>query len=260
MGDPVSNVSSHAMPDTPSPPVSPTPPPPSNGGKPPGDFNQGQLDANSKSEGIARAAQKPAYNALLITEGMEEDTPVNLLAKCAVWRDLSGEARGATTDKEANTGLGEDAGTILKRHVEFLRTKARLMINKHPEWKEAEVTAFKARYFIRSNIFSSRALAEQSAGTLLKNAAEDNLPSVTPQRLAQANAALANYTASKAPQSDAQSEATKLRQQRDDAFAEALRLRHDIQYAADTAWPWWDDANVAVRREFLLPAGRPFVG
>ncbi len=191
---------------------------------------------------------------------METDTPIKLLAQCALWHDLSGDAHGATTDKEENTGLGEDAGTLLKRHVEFLRTKARLFINKHPEWKDAEVTAFKARYFIGTNIFSSRALAEQSVGTLLKNAAEDSLPSVIPERLVLANTALAKYIGTEAPQSDAQSDATKARQKRDDAFAEALRLRHDIQYAADTAWPWWDDANVAVRREFLLPAGRAFVG
>jgi hypothetical protein len=30
--------------------------------------------------------------------------------------------------------------------------------------------------------------------------------------------------------------------------------------AADTAWPWRDDQNLAVRREFLLSAGRAFVG
>jgi hypothetical protein len=209
---------------------------------------------------MARAAQKADYNALLVTDGMEADTPAKLLAQCTLWHDLSGEALGATTDKEANTGLGEDAGTVLKRHVEFLRTKARLLINKHPEWKDAEVTAFKAHYFIGTNIFTSRALAEQSVGTLLKNAAADNLPSVTPARLAEANAALTAYIGTEAPQSDAQSAATQARQKRDDAFAEALRLRHDIQYAADTAWPWWDDANVAVRREFLLPAGRAFVG
>ena len=95
---------------------------------------------------------------------------------------------------------------------------------------------------------------------MFKNAAEDTLPGVTPARLTQATDALSAYIGTEAPQSDAQSDATSLRQKRDTAFAEALRLRHEIQFAADTAWPWWDDANLAVRREFLLPAGRAFVG
>jgi hypothetical protein len=61
----------------------------------------------------------------------------------------------------------------------------------------ANFITFKARYFIGTNIFNSRALAEQSVGTLLKNAATDNLPSVTPARLAEANAALAKSSAPK---------------------------------------------------------------
>jgi len=248
------------MPDTPTPPAPPASPPPSNVGQPPGDFNNGQLDSIRKSEGLARTAQKAAYTPVLITDGMEADTPTKLLAQCQLWHELSSKALNASNDKEKHTGLGDDEEISLKREVEFLRGKARLQINKHPEWKAAEITAFKARYFIGTDIFASRALAEQSAGTLIANATADQLPGVTPARLTQAATALTKYIGTEAPQSDAQSAATQHRTERDAAFAEALRLRHDIQFAADTAWPWWDDANAATRREFLLPAGRPFVG
>ncbi len=248
------------MPDSPTPPAPPTPSTPASGGQPPGDFNQGQLETIRKSEGLAHAAQKAEYSAILIADGLAAGTPAQLITQCELWRSLSGDAVGATTDKEQHSGLGDDAETALKRQIECFRGKARLAITQHPTWKDAEITAFRARYFINKSIFSSRALTEQTARDILANAAADSLPGVTPARLQQATAALAAYIATEAPQSDAQSTATQLRQKRDTTFAEALRLRHEIQYAADTAWPWWDDAHLAIRREFLLPAGRAFVG
>ena len=245
----------------PTPPTPPTPPvPPTPPGPPPGDFNQAQLETVRKTEGLARAAQKDAYHALLLAEGMEAATPTALLAKCASWRSLSGEAVAATTDTTQAAGLGTDAATALRREVEYYRGKARLAIVKHPAWKDAEIAAFKARYFINTDIFTSRALAEQSAADLFKHAAADTLPGVTPARLTASAAILAAYQAPEGTQTDAQSAATSLRQQRDTAFADLLRLRHEIQFAAETAWPWHGDDNLGVRKEFLLPAGRAFTG
>jgi hypothetical protein len=248
------------MADAPSPaPVpqaAPTAPPESH----PGDFNQAQLETVRKSEGVARTAAKAEYKAKLVEEGMEAGTPDALLAKATAWRALSRKAVEATGGKEEATGLGTDAETALRREVEFYRGKARLAITKHREWKEPEIDAFKARYFINKDIFTSRALAEQSAGDIFQHAGEDALPGVTPARLAASAAALAAYTGTEAPQTGAQADATTLRSQRDAAFAEVIRLRQEIQFAADTAWPWHDDQNLGIRREFLLPAGRAFTG
>lgn len=245
----------------PTPPTPPTPPvPPTPPGPPPGDFNQAQLETVRKTEGLARAAQKPAYTALLLAEGMDAATPAALLAQCAAWRGFSGQAVTATADTTQAAGLGTDAATALRREVEYYRGKARLAIVKHPAWKDAEIAAFKARYFINTDIFANRALAEQSAADLFAHAAEDTLPGVTPARLTASAAILAAYQAPEGTQSDAQSAATQLRAQRDTAFADLLRLRHEIQLAAEGAWPWHGDDNMGVRREFLLPAGRAFTG
>jgi hypothetical protein len=231
-----------------------------NEGTTPGIFHKAQLETIRKSEGLARAAQKPDYLPILANEGMDADALTNLLAQCQLWRQLSGQAVITTTAKEQQTGTGVDNETKLKREIEYLRGKARLHLNKQTGWSPSAITAFKSRYFIGSNIFANRALAEQSAGEIIKHAGEDALPAVTSERLIQSSNTLLAYIDTESPQSDAQSEATKLRHQRDTVFTEALRLRHEIQYAADAAWPWWDDANLPIRREFLLPAGRAFVG
>lgn len=226
----------------------------------PGDFNQAQLETVRKSEGVARAAGKAAYHATLLAEGMDAATPEALLTKAREWRELSRRALGATQDKEEGTGEGEDAAILLRREVEYLRGKARLKIVKNPAWTDNEEEAFKARYFINQKIFVSRALAEQSVDAMLANAAEDALPGLTPARLTTARQRLLDYGKTKDPQTDAQTDATTLREQRDLAFEEVMRLRHEIQFAADTGYPWHGAANQGLRREFLLPAGRAFTG
>ena len=250
------------MPDPvpPTPPTPPVPPTPANPPNPPGDFNQAQLETIRKSEGLARTAAQADHQPRLVEEGMDTGTPAALLAKCTAWRDLSSQALDATQSKTESTGLGTDAETALRREVEFYRGKARLAITKNPAWKDAEIATFKDRYFINKDIFTSRALAEQSASDIFNHAGEDTIPGVTPARLQKSTTALAAYTGTEAPQTGAQGDATTLRQQRDAAFAEALRLRQEIQFAADTAWPWHDDLNMGVRREFLLPSGRAFTG
>jgi len=249
------------MADTTTPPAAPTPEPPADDpNSTPGDFNSAQLETIRKSEALARSAKKDDYNAKLIEEGMLAATPDGLLAKAREWRDLSSRARAATQQKESETGEGEDAETLLKREVEYLRGKARLKITQNPAWNENEKDAFRARYFINQNIFASRALTEQSMDALLTDAATDNLPGVTAARLTLARQRLDAFIGTEDPQTGAQTDATNLRKQRDAAFDEVMRLRHEIQFAADTAYPWHEPTTAGTRREFLLPAGRAFTG
>lgn len=245
--------------DGPIDPVTPPEPGPDNS-QTPGDFHEAQLESVRKSEGLATAAKKAEYNQLLQDEGMEATTPDSLLAQAKEWRRLASLAVETTNAKEEHTGDGEDREVALRREVEFYRTKARLRLNKHPEWTEAQEEAFKSRYFINKNIFTSRALAEQAAADIFAHAAEDQLPGLKPARLQESAVILAAYIGTESPQTGAQSKATTLRNERDAAYAEVLRLRKEIQLTADTAWPWHDEANLGRRREFLLPAGRAFVG
>jgi len=55
-----------------------------------------------------------------------------------------------------------------------------------------------------------------------------------------------------------QSVAIRIRALPDAAFDKLIRLRHKSQFAAGTTWH--GDLNIGTRREFLLPAGRPFTG
>ena len=246
-------------PSTPSSPAQPSPAasaPAANAS--PGDYDQAQLETVTKSEGIAKAAQNAAYSGVLNGEGMIAITPADLLAACVSWRQLSNNAVDATNEKKKETGLGVDAETQLRRTVTYLRGKASMKINQNPTWTEPVKAAFRDRYFIGEDIFADGETAGQSAQSVLEHAAADNLPGITPAKLASANSDLEAFNGRDEPQTEQQAAATRLRGQRDAIFTEVMRLRHEIQHAADTGFPWWLQVNQATRRVFLLPAGRPF--
>ena len=221
------------------------------------DYDQAQLQTVKNSEAIARAAQKADYAPALAAEGLRETTTAALLQAAQDWRTLSREAITATDAKLAATGTGSLASTTLRQTLELIRSKARLKITQNPTWTEVQKTAFRRRYFVNEDLFANEATAGASIQTVITRATEDKLPGLTPQRLTEAQTALDAFTGKSGPQSDQQSLATQKRGARDAKFKDVMNLRHEIQYAADGAYPWWGEGNLGLRREFQLPAGRP---
>jgi hypothetical protein len=224
----------------------------------PGLYDQAQLETVKNSESLAANAKLPAYNPALIDEGMQTGTPDSLLAGATAWRKLSQQAVDADIAEKKATGFGTAAETALRRQVEYFRGKAQLSITQHPQWADAEVQACKDRYFIGTDIFANEATAGQSAAAIFDHAEADSLPAITPAKLAAARAILDKFNGTDNTQSDPQSAAAKARALRDAKFAEIMNLRHEIQHTANGAYPWWDDTNIATRRLFMLPIGRPF--
>ena len=114
------------------------------------------------------------------------------------------------------------------------------------------------RRFINEDIFGNEGNAGQSVQLILDRATADALPGVTPEKLTASALVLKTFTESPNPQNDAQTTATQKRQLREAAFTTVMRLRQEIQHCADTVYPWWNDLNIAYRKEFLIPVGRPF--
>ena len=65
---------------------------------------------------------------------------------------------------------------------------------------------------------------------------------------------------SQGEQTGSQADATTLRSQRDELFAEVLRGKRTIQFAAESAWPFGTDGVKGIREEFRLPSNRPYTG
>ena len=210
------------------------------------------------SESIASAAQQDDGNALLMAEGMSKATPDALLKACGDWRTLSKEAKEASDTGEQITGAGADAESAIRKTVEYIRSKVRLKITQNPTMTAPDKQALRDRYFIGENVFADEGTAGQSVGTILTHAAEDALPAIDADKLAAYQKQLSAFTGKPASQTQQQSVATKKRQERDAKFVEIMRLRQEIQHAADGAWPWHEKDSTAKRVLYKLPAGRPY--
>lgn len=224
------------------------------------DYDQAQLQTVRNGEDLAHAAQDSAYNGQLLDEGMRTTAPEEFLAAGQDWRTLSREALEATDDREEITQGGKTAAEIIRATVEYLRSKCRLQITQNPAWTVAEKSAFRKRYFIGEDIFANEATAGQSIQTILDHAVPDKLPGITAAKLATYDQQLTAFTGKPSKQSGKQSIATTKRSARDKKFEEVMTLRHEIQHAADGAYPWSDPLNAGPRVLFKLPAGRPFTG
>jgi hypothetical protein len=60
-------------------------------------------------------------------------------------------------------------------------------------------------------------------------------------------------------QTEAGGDAAKLRKLAKERIDALVEKRQKIQFSADAVWPWHDSGNVGVRKEFDLPATRPYV-
>jgi hypothetical protein len=88
----------------------------------------------------------------------------------------------------------------------------------------------------------------------------DTLPGVTPEKVTGLKALRDAYFAANAAQLDAQAKSTAERKAIESAVQSISDRRAQIQYAVEAEWPCSDEANAPIRREFQLPADRPFTG
>jgi hypothetical protein len=242
----------------------PTPPAPED--KPPGTtpspLNVAQLASLTKTEEICRAALQPDNLLALITleEGEEhgEDDVTEagiraILSLCDQARGKSASAAGATGEKKRSSQAEDEAEEALLQQIRFFQARARQKyFFKNP--------TILAEYGVGQNIDVSRSILEGYAQAIYDKTATDKLPKVTATKRAALKSALDKYKQSETEQTGAISDAGTHRIDRDSLLKQATAGRMQLQFAADAEWPHTDPANYPIRREFQLPANRPFIG
>jgi hypothetical protein len=225
-------------------------------------LNSAQLASLTKTEEICRTALKPDYLTALITldegeePGEEHVTQTgieNVLAICDAARGKGSAAVNATGGRKQSTAEEAKAEKILIALIRNIQARARQKhFFKNP--------AILAEYGIGLHINDSRADLEGWAQTAYDKTATDKLPKVTEAKRADLKAALETYKATQTTQSGTTGEASGIRIDRDSLVEQATAGRMWIQFAADAEWPHTEPANHPVRKEFQLPAIRPFLG
>lgn len=225
-------------------------------------LNEAQLASLTKTEEICRTALKPDYLAALITldEGEEagEDhitqTGITaVLTLCETARGKGSAAVAATGEKEGSTAEETLAKKALVALVREFQARARQKhFSKNPDAL--------AEYGIGLKIYNSRSLLEGWAKTIYDKTATDILPRITATKRTALKNALDRYQRTQTEQSGAIGQASGIRIDRDSLVEQATERRMWIQFAADAEWPHTEPANAPIRREFQLPANRPFIG
>ena len=115
-------------------------------------------------------------------------------------------------------------------------------------------------YFVGEDIDSSRARTLQVADSVLEKLKTDTLPGIKADKIANLKTLRDAYANCNSTQGDTQSDASKERLAIEAAVKSITDRRIQVQFAADVQWPASDKANAPTRREFQLPADRPFSG
>jgi len=245
--------------DTPPPSA---PQPDETPGSTPSPLNTAQLASVTKTEEICRTALNENYRLALITLDEDEEAGEDhvtepgiraVLTLCDQTRGKSSAAAGATGGKKQTT-LEEDSAR--KSLVVLLRTFQARARQKHFFKNPAAL----AEYGIGHDLDDSRALLEGWTQTIYDKTATDKLPRITEAKRTELKNALDAYKATQTNQTGAIGTATGTRIDRDTLVKQATAGRLWLQFAADAEWPHTNPANYPIRREFQLPANRPFIG
>ncbi len=219
--------------------------------KPKSQLNQKQLQELEKAGKICRAAKRSVYATKMAERNVTTTLVETTLTKIKTCSSTAQSAAKSTRSRKTATKTELAAKKAMLAGVQNIQSEA---IRKHRDDKEALDD-----YAVNQNLSeASRATLEITIPALLETAGGDDLPGIDDLFIAGVQANFDAWMAADETQGTAQSDATSQRTDRDKMIKEIIKVRIDIQLAADALWPYTDKKNAAVRRVFLLPPDRPF--
>lgn len=214
-------------------------------------LNQAQIKSLTKAEQICTCALKAAYAAALTAREITEAFVTNLQGDINDAREASTLAVQNTTSKQTATGTESTAQENLRKALQEVQTAAK---QKYARTDRTQLLD----YYVGTRIDANRAQLEQISQAIITKLGSDTLPGITSAKVTNLVTLRQDYIEANATQGSAQSSATLTRTQLEAAVQSITNRRVTIQLAAEAEWPHTDAANVAVRKEFALPADKPF--
>ena len=242
----------------------PTPPPPAPAPKPKraprSPINQDFVKEVAASRSVAAAAVKTDYTAALTAVEFDATLPTQVTTLADQIDTFIGKVIGARSGKTEMTDQERAARAALIAVLGPIQTAAKR------KFRGATV-AGRANYFIGQDL-ANQSLDEVLTATRairlrlvpgLNNAPPENvLPGITALgKIKELTDAITLYDTKNTAQGDKQTEAGLTLENLDAAVTALADLRHQIQLAADQAWPWRTPQVVNIRKDFLLPVDRP---
>lgn len=214
------------------------------------DLNQKLLDEVETANYILNVSREPDNLTALETEEItvsELDAWETELQTCpSLTADimLKREARKEATRQE------RAAHSALMGSLRDIQNRARRKFGND----QAKLSAYrigKASFGRNTKVF------EQDANLILELADQDNLPGMTPQKIAAAQTLYDDWMAREADQDKSLREQTAATRAFEQQVEEVVSVRRKIQLAADALWPYTKPDSDLHRKAFKIPANRP---
>lgn len=216
---------------------------------------QVNLQQGRQVEGVKQkclTSQKPVYAPMLAEKGIAPLFVVTLLADIAALAGTKSSAIQHTTNAEGCTQCAVTAEETLTRSLRDLQGAGR-QLHQHTNPEKLK------DYLIGHPITQSRDVLDESASVILVKAGAERPPGVNTDVLTRVAEELTAFNATAQSQKTEQSAAQNTRLDRDAAVKSIVQRGQQLLIAADRAWPFDRPENAAARREFGLPATRPYV-
>ncbi len=242
------------MPDT-TPTPAPAPEPQSGSSSPASSgINQALALSLSRVDNVTKAAVQPDRITFLSADGSDVTEPFleAIFEEVGAVRKLLGVATQKTTEKEIATEEGLTLEEQLIRALQAVQARARQ--------KHGSKAGALANYHIGDRLGGNRAVLEQASEDIVNAVETDQLPGITPAKIAALKTLRQRYVNSEHTQTGTGGDASATRAVAKTRVDALVEKRQKIQFAADALWPWHDPANIGIRKEFDIPATRPYAG
>ena len=113
-------------------------------------------------------------------------------------------------------------------------------------------------YLVGQPLAESRPLLERHSQAIIDNANTERPAGLDTDFIDNVKAERTAYLATTATQGSEEARGQQDRAERDELVKSIIARRKKIQYAADTLWPPRKPESVQARKDFKLPASRPY--
>ncbi len=207
----------------------------------------------AKAEQIILAARLPEYAAILLARDITPEFLADLEARIAACRMMGVD--GLKCRRELK-------GIVRKRQAAQVRLlKCLREIQAAAKQKFSEENPIRLKVYGVGVELDSNAIAfEGTSHSIISAASGDNLPGITPAKLAAATTAREAFVAVLVERLDALARGIQCTVNRREAMKVFTRRRMKIQFAADSEWPPGVPENEQARSRFFLPLKKHYTG
>ena len=244
----MNNTNSTNPPSTPNPaPVPETEPSASHS---PGPWNKAQLGELSKAERLCVLALTDPHKPVFLKNEFPPERLTAFKDKIMAARNQAAVAGQSNTAAASVTLSEETAEKLLVADIRKVQAKAK------QKYARKNPIALKD-FMVGTDVTESRPALEQGSQSVLNKMTSDRVGLDT-EFIVSMEEHRANYVNADVSQGSADANSEAAHTERNKQIEEIKDERVELQYVIDGEFPPGDPASAAVRRQFDLPANRPF--